>query len=178
MKKNVSSIENLVNDVVNSIIYDGRYCLLRFYSNQSIKDLEGLSFPDKIEESAIKHFQIFMFVLELFCLPNIFQVNISSKLRSLMINCFSNRLHLNEDELLKDINLYEKVFFKDIENRIDPFDSMGILSIICDKVGFRRTVDVGENKGFSPIPTSFLGSYVVALTGRWRKINEFYNVVA
>lgn len=142
------------------------------------KELLGNVFPEKFSEGQKTNFIIFTFTLELQSLSNVYKKDLANNLRKHSIDFFSERLGLEKEKLIKEIEVYETRFEKDTNAGINPFDCLGVLAILCEKLGFEKTTKVGKIKGFNPILTNMIGMWVTACVGRWERMKKKFRIKA
>jgi len=94
-------------------------------------------------------------------------------LRELSIDCLSKELNLSKRKLLEELANYEKRLDENVKTEIDPFGSLGVIAMLCEKLGFNKTVNVDGIKWFSPLLTTIMGGYLTGLIGRWKKLRQF-----
>ena len=174
MKEKISP-EKIIEPLIRALIDDCRE-FIKLLPDKILKNdtLRDSGFPEELDIESEKNFSIFIFALELFCLPNIFEKNLAERLKGLSLNSFCSQMNYNKEILLKEIKEYEDRWREDISAGINPFDSLGVLAILCEKLKCKRTVKVGRAKSFCPLLTTILGTYVASLTGRWKKLNDTY----
>jgi hypothetical protein len=166
--------EEAVKSITQAIIDGGQESLIKMINLLKSKNVETESLPDNIDDGT-KEFIVFLLTEELICLPNIFEEDIAREIKSLSIDYLSKNLNYNQEDLIKIIKIYENRFNEDINSGINPFDSLGILAILCERLGFKKTVKIGRTKNFSPILTTVLGTFT--RPGRWKMISEKYQII-
>ena len=169
------SPEKIVEPFTRALIDDCRE-FIELFPNKILKHdvLKDSGFPEKLDIESEKNFTIFILVLELFSLPNIFEKNLAGRLKELSLNSFCSQMNYDKELLLKEVKEYEDRWREDISVGIDPFDSLGVMAILCEKLKCKKTVEVGEIKSFSPFLTTVLGTYITSLIGRWKKLNNIH----
>lgn len=86
-------------------------------------------------------------------------------------------MNYSKEQLLKEIKEYEDRWWEDINAGVNPFDSLGVLAIFCEKLKREKTIKVCDVKTFSPILTIVLGTYITSIIGRWKKLNNTYEII-
>ncbi len=175
MKKRISKI-NAVDSITRIIIDGSKESFNKMFSilkSKKFKNILSESMPEIINEEEIINFTIFRLFLELQVLKNIFKEVLADELKNMSIDTFSKILDFDKDLLVKEILVYEKIFNDDIKAGANPFDSLGILSILCEKLKFKKE-EISGKKVFNPILTTFINSWVGPV-GFWKKVSEEYN---
>ncbi len=162
--------------VARSIIEDSKTAIENIIKSLKKEKIELDSIPERITEEEVKNFTIFIFFLETRALFNLFSEPISKELYDLSTNCLSTELGMNKKELLKEVSIYEDKFSEDIERGANYFDSSGVLAILAEKTGFKKTVGKEREKSFSPLLTTALSIHIGEIIGRWKKVNESYSL--
>ncbi len=177
MKEKVS--KNAIVDGITQAIIDGGKDsfrkLITILNNEKYKKHFSGSLLEGVREKESINFIIFKFFLELQVLKNTFEKEIADEFKNMSIELFAQKLKYDKDKLIKEIEIYEKKFDEDIGAGINPFDSLGILAILCEKLKFKKTVDIGGTKWFDPILIQSLNSFV-GPTGMWKKAKELYEI--
>lgn len=176
IKRKISK-EQAAQAVTRAIIDDGEESFKKLIDLFKKHRLEIDSLPDSFTEENIKDFTIFIFFLEFHGIKNLFDEQTANDLREFSIDYLSKELNLPKRQLLRELTNYEKRFDGDVQLGIDPFNSFGVMAELCEKLGFKKTVNVRGTKWFSPILTTAIGGYLTGLTGRWKKIKTRYKII-
>ncbi len=177
MKEKIS-YEKIIEPIIKALIDDCKEFTKLLPDKIRKHDiLKNSGFPEKLDAEAEKNFTIFIFALELFSLPNIFEKGLAKKLKELSIDSFCGQMNYSRGQLLKEIKEHEDRWLEDINVGVNPFDSLGVLAIFCERLKCKKTIEVGEAKAFSPILTTVLDTYTTSLIGRWKKLNDTYEII-
>jgi len=160
---------------VTKVIIDGSKTtfqrMIKFLKEQKfVSD----SIPENFTQEEIKNFIIFISFLELNCLPNLFDRETAEELRKLSIECLSRELNIDKERLQEEISIYENRFYEDLKAGVNPFDSLGILKIAAEKIGLKKTEDLGGEESLHPFLALVLREF--SFVGIWKKIKESYKI--